>query len=358
MSEFNYAAKIAKLIAMAEDETLTEEARASYREMAESMMRKYRIAEEEAIATESTAAVPVSDEIPIMESNAYGNPLRQYYWDLWSRIVRHCEIRTAGRYSGRTYDATSKLTATAVGYDGDIRYAEMLFTAARLVFMTRIDARVDRSLSDQLNCYYMRASGQSRKNIATALWGSSPTDGKAHGKVQKLYVAECTARGEVPKVSGRGIQVDVYREAYARGFINQLGYRLSTASEAVDKVSGGLVLHGRKERVDEAFYSMFPQHRPMSAEEQAEYWKRQQEEEDNCADCAKTTSQTGKCKRHRPTDVTAADRQRYDRLYNSAEAHAGERAGSRAAADVLIGRSGTPSPRSAQSAPERAGIGA
>jgi hypothetical protein len=352
----DYAKTIGHLIACAEDESLPEAARASYREKAEAMMREYRIEEEQAIATESTAAVPVMDHITIMERWAYTNPLRQFYWGMWSRIANHCGVRSHGKYTAWDGD-DSQLVAHVVGYEGDIRYAELLFTAARLVFMTRIDARVDRSLSDQENCYYMRNSGMKRNEIARMLWGSAPTDGAAHGRVQKMYMAECAKRGETPRVSGRGIQVDVYREAYAQGFVEQLGYRLQTASEAVDKASGGLVLHGRKERVDKAFYAEFPSARPMSDEEAAKYWEQQAEEEANCADCKKTTSKTGKCRRHRPTEVTQAQIRRSNRKYFSPEAQAGRRSGERAAADVHIGRTGTPATRKTESAPTQTALG-
>jgi hypothetical protein len=354
----DYAKMIGALIANAEDETLPQATRDSYRNKAESLMREYRIAEEDAIATEGSTAVPVMDQITIMETHAYDNPLRSYYWMIMSHIANHCGIRVAGQYEGSSWGESSKLVANVVGYEGDLKYAELLFLAARLVFLTRIDARVDRSLSDQLNCYYMRGSGMSRKDIAEALWGSSPTDGAAHGKVQKLYVAECTARGEVPKVSGRGIQVAVYREAYARGFVNEIYWRLDAASSAVDKESGGLVLHGRMERVDEAFYNAFPKHRPMTAEERAKERMEAAEEVMNCADCKKTKHESGRCKRHRPYEISAADRRRQERLYGSAEAHAGMRAGARAAEDVHIGRSGTAKPKAAGQTEARNAIGA
>jgi hypothetical protein len=351
----DYAKTIAGLLANAEDEALSEETRAAFRAKAEHLMREYRIEEEQAIATEGTAAVPVMDKILVMERNAYRNELRTYYWDMWSRIAVHCGVRSAGKYT--SWGDDSRLEAVVVGYEGDIRYAELLFTAARLVFLTRIDARVDSSLSDQLNCYYMRGSGLSRKQIATALWGSEPTDGAAHGKVQKLYVAECTARGETPKVSGRGIQADIYRKAYAEGFVNQLGYRLRAAAEAVDKESGGLVLHGRQERVDEAFYVEFPYLRPASEEERERRIKEAQEEIDNCESCKRTKHGSGRCKIHRPRYMTQAEYARYRRRTDSAEAHAGARAGERAANDVHIGRSGKPAARKAPSA-ERTPLGA
>lgn len=352
----DYAKMIGALLANAEDESLPEEARKAYQAKAEKLMREYRIEEEEAIASESTAAVPVSDTLVVMEHSAYGNPLRQYYWDMLSRIANHCGIRISGKYLGSRYADDSRLEATLVGYEGDIRYAELLYTAARLVFLTRIDTRVDRSLSDQENCYYMRGSGMSRKAIATALWGSEPTDGAAHGKVQKLYMAECAKREETPKVSGRGIQVDIYRKAYAEGFVNQLGYRLRAAAEAVNKESGGIVLHGRQERVDEAFYQMFPGMRPMSAEAAAKLAAEAEEAERNCERCKRTKHRSGKCDIHRPRYMTSAEYKRYRRTQDSAEARAGMRAGGRAANDVHIGRAGTEKPRSTGSA-ERTALG-
>jgi hypothetical protein len=334
---FDYAAKIAALIAHAEDEANSPEARATYRAKAESMMRDYRIAEEDLIATDQFAAVPVLDKVIVMESNAYDNPLRDEYWSLFSRIARHAGIRLQGRYTGWSGD-NSQLAATVVGYEGDIAYAKFIWTAARLVFLTRIDASVNRSLSDQQNCYYMRNSGLTRKEIATALWRSSATDGAAHGKVQKLYFAECAARGETPRVSGRGIQVDIYRKAYARAFVNEFGWRLNEAKDAAGTSGGGLVLHGRAERVDEAFYKEFPNMRPSSKEENEEAMRRMDEEEANCPDCKKTTSKSGKCKRHRPTEISEAERRRYARMTRSPEARAGSANGTEAARAVNLAR--------------------
>lgn len=351
----DYAKTIAHLIANAEDETLPAAARANYRAKAESMMREYRVAEEEAIATEGVATVPVLDKIVIMESRALHNPLRNQYWTMWSQIAKHCGIRIEGKYV-YAEDGESRLEASAVGYEGDIRYAELLYTAARLVFLTRIDARVNTSLTDQQNCYFMRNSGMKRNEIARALWGSAPDDGAAHGKVQKLYLAECASREETPRVSGRGIQVDIYREAYANSFVNELGWRLHAASDAVDSAEGGLVLHGRKERVDEAFYNEFPHRRPMTDEERAAREAAWEAEEADCEPCAKTKSKSGKCSRHRPTHLSAADLRKYERLHHSPEAQAGGRSGRAAAKEVHIGRQTEKTTR-ATGSPERTALG-
>jgi len=341
---FDYAKKVSALIAMAEDESQTPEARANYRAKAEELMKQYRIAEEELIATDQFAVVPVLDTIDVMETGALDNPLRGQYWSLFSAIAKHAGVRVRGEYhygpfgTGANRRETSRLEATMVGYEGDIAYAKFIWVAARLVFMTRIDARINRSLSDQENAYYMRNSGVTRKDIATALWGSGPTDGQAHGKVQKLYMAECAKRGETPRVSGRGIQVGLYREAYADSFVNEFMWRLRKAKDAAGTSGGGLELHGRKDRVDEAFYKEFPEMRPESPEEAEKRWKEFQEAEANCEDCKKTKSSTGKCKAHRPRYMTAAEVERNNRRYNGPEAQAGRRAGSEAAQSVNLQR--------------------
>lgn len=356
----DYAKLIAGLIANAEDEANSEEARANYRTKAEQLMREYRVSEEEALATEGgEASAPVLDSVLIMERWATSNPLRSNYWQMWTTIAAHCGVRTVGKYQGNRYSEDSSLTAMTVGYAGDIKYAEMLFTTARLVFMTRIDARVNRGISDEENCYFMRNSGMKRHEIATALWGSAKDDGAAHGKVQRFYLAECARRGETARVSGRGIQVDVYREAYARAFTNELNWRLRAARDAADASDGGLVLHGRAERVNEAFYMEFPKQRPASAEEEAAanaradaYWAAEAEKERNCPKCAKAK---GKCREHAPSYLSAAQSRKLDRKFNGPEAQAGQRAGEAAARIVDLGRS--TKTQKAEAAPTQAGIG-
>jgi hypothetical protein len=350
----DYAKTIGRLIAMAEDESLTTETRASYRQKAEAMMREYRISEEETIAQDQFSIVPIKAEVTLMETGALDNPLRQHYADLWHSICRHAGVRTVVRYryAPDGYSDASVI-GIAIGYESDLKLAEFLWTAARLVFLTRIDARPNPEFSDQINCYFLRNSGLKRNDIAHALWGSAYNDGHAHGKVQRLYLAECAVRGETPRVSGRGIQVKTYREAYATGFVQEFGYRLRAARDAADSIGGALALPGRKERVDEAFYAEFPHARPMSEEEYAAALKRMKEEEDNCKSCKPER----KCKQHRPATITEADRKRYYRKYESPEARAGQANGVAAAKAVNVERAAGERRQRTESAPERTALG-
>lgn len=346
---FDYASKIGSLIRMAEDETLTDETRAAYRAKAETLMRQYRIAEEETLARDEFSIAPVWSELYIVEYGAeseQSRTMRSHYAEIWREIARHAGVRSTFQYRYKADEDGSPagLVARFVGFEIDVKLAEFLWTSARLVFLTRIDPRVQSDLSDQENAYYLRNSGMKRNEIAHLLWGSDAKDGAAHGRVQRLYVAECAKRGETPTVAGRGTVASLYREAYAESFVDTFGNRLLNARDAADKEGGAIEMHGRKNKVDEAFYAENPDERPMTPEERAEAVARamarqaeREEQERNCARCAKAKT---KCRTHRPHTYTQDDYRRWDRKVNSKEAKAGQANGAAAARAVNVQRTG------------------
>ena len=361
----DYAKLIGHLIAKAESaaELGQEEEAKSYRAKAERLMREYRISEEQTIAGDAFSIVPIRFEVVLLESSAIHNPLRYQYAVIWSEVAKHAGIRFKLEYrfpkcdETETEDAKTGLVAVGYGYESDVRLAEMLWTSARLVFMTRIDARVNPALSDQENCYFMRNSGMARADVAVKLWGSGVKDGAAHGKVQRLYLAECSKRGEEPRVAGRGIQVALYRKAYAEAFCDEFGWKLREARDAADSTGGALELPGRKERVNEAFWEAFPEERPETPEQKAERLARYSEEACKpCTDCSKTKSKTRKCRRHRPYVPTAADRKRWERE-SGPEAEAGRMNGAAAARSVNVERTAGPRAQRTDAAPVRTQIG-
>lgn len=348
---------IGKLIAMSEDESLPQAARASYAEKAETLMREYRVDEERVVST-AGPVLPVPFEIVLVVGYS---DFESAYVHIWREISRHAELKSHLVYR---YDEDHKRTTVAVGYgyEIDVRLAQFLWTAAHLTFATRIDVRVNPELSDQENCYLMRGSGMERNDIAHQLWGSSYTDGPAHGKVQKLYLAECSLRGEQPTVGGKGFQAKRYREAYADGFTDQFGWRLRDARSAVDAKSGAVILAGRAERLAEAYYQAYPKRRPATAEERAAadaksqaYWDAQAEEERLCREsgpCSRAKS--GRCRKHRPYEPTVADRQRWAREDRAPEKRMGRQAGVAAASSIDFRRTAGDRTHKAPSAERRA----
>lgn len=365
------AETIGKLIAMSEDDSLTKEARASYAEKAEHLMREYRVNEEYVVTSGQAQVTAQRYRIVLVEQLGkwFAGEFADEYQRIWREIRKHAELVGHIEYEWANEEREARnLVAVGYGYEMDIRLAQFLWTSAHLTFATRVEARVDRNLSDQLNCYYMRSSGQERNDIAEALWGSARTNGVAHGKVQKLYLAECEARGEQPLVGGRGFIAKRYREAFAQGFCDQFGWRLRDARSAVDAKSGGLILHGRKERLQDAYWAEWPDKAPETAEERAAreermaaYWARQAEEQLHCetkGNCAAALRraeakaaergwglsdrerETAKCKKHRPYESTVAERTRWSREQNAPERSAGRRAGAAAADSVQFRRTG------------------
>jgi hypothetical protein len=360
------AEKIGKLVAMSEDESLTAEARKSYAEMAERLMREYRVNEERVISTGSSSIIPAAFEIVLIHGNGrfYQNEFQDSYVRIWNEISKHSELKSHVTYRYDDAADSRAIVAVGFGYDMDIRLAQFLWTSAHLTFATRIDTKLDPNLSDQLNCYYLRGSGMERNDIATALWGSASNDGAAHGKVQRLYLAECAARGEAPSVGGKGFQAKRYRKAYAEGFSDQFGWRLRDARSAVDAQSGGLVLRGRKERVAEAYYEEYPKRRPASAEEQAAsaaeseaYWAAKEAEERECRATGRCSKTKNGCKDHRAYEVSQSERRRWDREQNAPERTAGRRAGAAAASAVEFRRTAGDRTPKADPAPTRREIG-
>lgn len=318
---FDYAGKIRALLAHAEDEALSDEARASYRAKAMQFMRDYQIAEEEALAVDPTSAVPIT---VVIDMSAPNWDLRAHYPTMMQRIANHTGVRVHAQ-TGVDYKSWR---FTLVGYEGDIRYTEFLWTAAYLMFSTRIDPVWDDSLSEAENIYRLRQAGWKRKDIADRAYGSGAgEEAKNRSKVQRIYRQEVAKRGEDAIASGLSFNAQNYRQAYADQFIQTLTRRMMQARDAVDSVGGGMVLHGRKARVDEAFYEVFPKLRPSTDPVPAPK---------PCDACAKAKS--GHCRQHPAYTWTKADQARWERQQYSSSARAGRAAGSSAAAGVNLTR--------------------
>lgn len=328
MSGFDYAAKIQGLLAYADDETQPDEARANYRAKAEQLMRAYRIAEEDALATDPTSATPMTHTVLIKNAGQGNGDLNSSYSDIFRLITKHTGVRVNIAYTGDW-----GLMATVVGYEGDVRYTDFLWTAAYLMFSTRIDPTWDKTKTEDENIFLLRQSGIERRRIADMAWGNGE-DAAARSKVQRIYKREAARRNEPVMAAGLGFSTATYRQAYADAFQMTLSRRLREARDAADSVGGSLVFYGRSARVDEAFYVAFPHLRPTNTP--AEPWV---DPRTGCAKCAKAKS--GACNDHfymRPRNWTQADEARHQARTNSSSAQAGRASGRTAAEGVTIAR--------------------
>jgi hypothetical protein len=330
---FDYADKIRALIANANDESLPDATRAMYQAKAEELMVKYRIAEEEALATDPGSSAPVWRTITLM--TGWDHDMGPWYVTAMNSIAHHTGCR-ARPYIGENDDTV----ADVVGYEGDVRYAEFLWTAVLLTFATRINPTWDAMVSPDENIYRLRNSGLERRVIADAAWGAGAGKNPSNrSKVQRIYLRECARRNETPRATGLAHDTKTYRDAYARTFVGHLRTRLMDARDAADSVNGGVVLHGRADRVDEAFYVRYPHLRPSTTPPTPS------------APCAKCTPEK-QCRQHR---VTARDMREWRRRYTSASAQAGAVNGRAAADEVRIDRGHTRADRVAGNTVEAIG---
>lgn len=329
----DYAALIAGLLAHAEDEANPEATRQAYRDKAESMMREYRIAEEDAIAADAGSVLPVSKVLPAFSGNG---PLAHWLNSLITLVADHCEVRVDLNY-GYVHPDGYRTTPTVVGYEGDVRYFEFLWTATHLMFSTRISPTWAESRSEAENVFLMRQAGIGRKEIADRAWGRGAGDeAKNRSRVQRVYLAEAKRRGEVARATGLGFNSNQYREAYAQTFFSTMYDRLWKARQAANAAGGVVVMAGRAERVLEAFYDLFPNKRPKTREVRPYVDPRA-----GCVRCDKAAS--GYCREHaylKPRDMTKAERERHERRMYGASSQAGRVSGERAAQSVTIQRGG------------------
>jgi hypothetical protein len=310
--------KIAALIANADNVATPPEAARTYREKAEELLRKYQL-EEESLIMETGQILPIYREVIITR---HGAEFRDRHFWLWTLVAAHCGVRYVTEWK-RQADNHFAYVSMTVGYDVDVRLAELIFSSALLVFGQCLEPDVDTKLSDVDNVYRLRSAGIPRNRIANLLWGASmgSSGAVAHGRVSTLYKQACEARGEDARVTGRNVNAKTYREAYARSFCLEFGQKLRLARDAADAAVGALVSVDRAKRVEEAFYARFPSERPVT-------------------DTESDAAPAGAVKPAKARQLSKATINQYHRMTNSPAAQMAAAAASDAVGKVRLDRAG------------------
>lgn len=305
--------KIQALLDKADSTTFPEEAK-TFRAKAEILMHKYRIEEAMLAKADPVGIAPVWKDIVLCSLD---NEWKDYLYSMFTAAARHMDVRYTTGWIDGSY------VLHCVGYESDLRFMEALYASARVAFNGRLDPDVDPDASDQQNAYALRMAGWTGKSIALALWGTEEKSQRV--KARKLFAKEATARGEDPSVLlGRDTNVKTFRMSYASGFISEYQYRLRAMRTERGEESTGLVLAGRKEAVNEAFYERYPNYRPVKTSGSIG------DGYETCAKCAKAKS--GACRDHSWRRARAPKAQAFD-----SNAYASGRA---AARDVDLGTRG------------------
>jgi len=280
--------RVQNLLAKADDPAATKPEADAFRAKAEALMIQYRI-EEVTAKPDAAGALPVWKEIILCDADT---EFLQSYRYLWADVMAHFGCRSVSGTAWRT-DADGNerfaLYAKAVGYESDLRFAEALFLSAALAFGDRLEPKYDPNQTDQVNAYRMRMAGMEGHRIAQAIYGRD--DKNLRPKVRAMFKKEAELRGEDPSaLLGKGVNVKQWRKDYATGFETEFYHRLARMRMSRGSNEDGIVLVGRKEAIDEAFYTEYPQYRP------APVGTKSLPGQGDCAKCAKAKS--GYCREH------------------------------------------------------------
>lgn len=311
----NILRRVQKLIALADHANTPPAEADNARAKAEALMLQYRISETMLATGDSTASgvAPVWRKVRICP---LGSEFVMTYRYLWAVAIGHVD--------GKSHSYTVKDETTgewwyeseAVGYESDLRYAELLFTAFSLAFSGKMEPKYNPALSEQENAYIMRSAGMEGRRIAMAIYGRE--DKPLRVKVRNMFRAEAAARGEdVAGLSGRSANVATFRESYADGFRSEAAHRLWRMKQSSGD-TGALVLKSRGDNVLEAWYTRFPHLRPRREAPTS----RQLGGRDTCEKCKKAKS--GYCRDHQYLKPSTA---RYrERSFSSAGFNRGQTA--------------------------------
>lgn len=310
--------RIAGLLAKAESTEHPGE-RMLLEEKIQQLRIQYQIDEEHLIAKDQFSIVPILRTFQIVR---YGWEFTGWMSTLFSQVMSN----VGGEYK-ETYEQDPEtgqlwLVGKVVGYDSDLRYAEVLWQSVRLSFISHLTPEVDPKLSDAENIYRLRSSGIARKDVAEKLWGKWTHANSA--KVGRIYKEECAKRGEAPALDGKGIHLKDFREVYAREFVYRVWDRLSLAKDAAMAKGGLPELAGRADRVKEKFWEHFPEMKPKPVTETV------------CVD--PPTETAVKARKRVAVTETRAYKEKVRRMYDSPAARAGAASGRIAGDKVEISR--------------------
>lgn len=260
MAEEKFLTRIQKLLDKANANGTTEQERQLLLDKADELMLKHAIdaAMLDATLTRSERRAPVKERFHAADPNA---PHFVKFRTLMRLITRLHRVRVAFYSNG---------DVALVGFRDDVEYVQMKWLNAYLHFSSTINPRWDASLPMEQNVYNFKIAGykwQEIHELAVEFSGCTTTWWNMKGQYRKW----CKKIGEEPTQHTQ--RNFAYRESFATAFVNRLAARIEQLVEDRNKMeteAGALIaVKDLTIEVDEMFYGLFPNQRPMSAEAQA-----------------------------------------------------------------------------------------
>lgn len=329
----NVIAKVQKLLERAGHSEANEAERDACLAKADELMNKYRIERAMLNFDHREQSKPiVNREVEIDPAADFADEIKS----MMARIFRHagCQVSMGWR------------KVTVVGYEEDIVFGSMLWADVHREFVDKMFPRWDAWRDFDSNVQRIKDSGRSWMQIVEMAPENAGLNANSGSRLRSAYKREYARLGlEATKEHTRSPQR--YRQSFASAFETELASRLrhydaqnSDASDIGDKAA--LAVRTDNDRIREAFYDLFPNHRPKTAEERAEQDRKWEEERK--AEEARRAALTD---RQREAEDLKADREaernrrywaRYDQK-NRRDA-LGSAAGKSAANGINLDRSG------------------
>lgn len=240
--------KVHALLSKAESSPFSEEAQ-TFREKADQMMVSYQIQEFELenAGKKKKSKPSLRTDISISEA---GSVVRDQMVDLFSAVCRHCGVKPV--YYNLRY-RKARVYASAVGFEEDIQYAEVLFTTLRMSLVGDLSPKYDPSISKDKNVRVMKEAGMNWERIAQLC--DLPYPGSA---CISAYKRQCQADGTEPiKANPTN-----YVRNFADGFVGKISDRMlqmrAKTEESVGKENALVLVKSKSADVDQALGEYFP----------------------------------------------------------------------------------------------------
>lgn len=331
--------RVAKLIERASHANTPEPEREACLAKADALMTKFaideamlsaRVGDRNAVEREK----PETRDIPWIP---YDIDFYFEYEAMLGAIAQHCRVRIMFRPS--YVEPHSK--ATAVGFPTDLDYMQLVWNSVYFTFVSKLNPKWEADRTADENIKILKEAGWKWREIAVPANEHDFPCTANDGRLKAAYRRQCKIEGVEPTPHTQ--RHEAYRAAYAEGFESMISTRLwrmkrAAEKQVADTPGSALALRDRAKDVENVFFEMFPNERPMTDEEHEELRKRaaarRAEEEGRRAKL--TDAERAKEDRQRASDRRAAQR-RAQREAARTNDDAGRRAGQSAAAAVDLG---------------------
>lgn len=169
---------------------------------------------------------------------------------------------------------------TAVGYEEDVFFAEMLWSSVYMDFTTKMFPKWETHRSFDLNVYNLKTAGYSWPDVRDMALKHEPSDQtgpltfkNAGSKLRTAFKRECERRGE--EVRRQPQRPEAWRNGFAQGYESTLRSRLyvmAMKDREAPGSEGEIALLKDEDRVKQRFWEVFPEEHPdVQARKQKEF---------------------------------------------------------------------------------------